>query len=184
MKNKITQKEKKFWRKYKRWHLDDIKKCIDNKAYVGGAKLICCAIDALAGFRFGATNYAGSKFRFVNFVKEFMPAFKRRLRLTKDNNLVYKRSVLEMFYKNFRSGLIHEGLPGIGTELIEDNDKTLLFINPTPDILQINIFGLFEYLKVVFDKYEQKLYTEEDFLNNFRKRLKYITNPDLISRMR
>ena len=150
---------------------------------MGAAKLICCTIDALAGFRFGATNYRGSKFRFINFMKEFMPEFKHRLKLKRNNRLVYKRSVLEMFYNNFRSGLIHEGLPGIGTELINDKNKKLLFIAPTPDKLQLNIIGLFEYLKSAFNKYEKKLEQEKEIIDNFRKRLSYITDSNLISKI-
>lgn len=180
----MNNKEIFFWNKFKRWHLNDIEKAIKADANVGAAKLICCALDALAGFRFGATKYEGSKSRFLSFVKEFMPAFKRRLKLKSGGIILYRRSVLEMFYNNFRSGLVHEGLPGIGTEIIKDKNKNLLYITPTPDLLQINILGLFEYLKVTFDTYDKRLKSERKIQENFYKRLKHITNPALISIMR
>ncbi len=66
----MNNQERVFWEKFIRWHLDDIERAINAEAYVGAAKLICCAIDAFAGFRFGAVGYRGSKFRFISFVKE------------------------------------------------------------------------------------------------------------------
>ena len=47
----MNNQERLFWKQFKRWHLDDIERAIKAEAYVGAAKLICCAIDAFAGFR-------------------------------------------------------------------------------------------------------------------------------------
>jgi len=183
MNNKLSENEKRFWKKFKRWHLDDIQRAIDSNAYVGTAKLICCAIDALACFRFGATEYKGSKFRFISFMKEFMPAFKKRLKFYKNRELEYERSVIKMFYENFRSGLIHEGLPGIGTEIIKVNNIDFLYQAPNADKLQINIIGLHSYLKFVFNEYEKELKKNQEFINGFKKRLSHITNENSISKI-
>jgi len=178
----MNRQEKEFWARFKRWCLQDIEKAIQVEAYVGAAKLICCAIDALSGFRFGATSYAGSKFRFISFMKEFMPRFKYRLVAKSGGKVLYKRSILEMFYDNFRSGLIHEGLPGIGTGVFKNEDTHLLFRTPTPEKLEINIFGLFEYLKFAFGEYEKKL-NRGVFLTEFRSRLNFLNDKARIPRI-
>ncbi|MBI4078965.1 MAG: hypothetical protein HY429_01570 [Candidatus Levybacteria bacterium] len=169
----MNEQEKEFWEKFKRWNLDDIERTIKTEAYVGAAKLICCVIDALAGFRFGAVSNQGSKFRFISFVKEFMPKFKYRLLAKRNGIVIYKRSILEMLYNNFRSGLIHEGLPGIGTGIFRDENIHSLFRIPKPDKLEINVLGLFEYLKFALSEYEGKL-NKGIFLNEFRERLNFI----------
>lgn len=179
----MNTQEKEFLERFKRWHLDDIEKAIHAEAYVGAAKLICCAIDAFSGFRFGAVNYQGSKPRFISFVKEFMPKFRYRLLAKRNGRVIYKRSILEMLYNNFRSGLIHEGLPGIGTNIFKDEKLNLLFKTPKPDILEINILGLFEYLKSAIGEYEKRL-TEVEVLNNFRERLKFISDKSRIPKIR
>jgi hypothetical protein len=115
-------------------------------------------------------------------MKEFMPGFKYRLVVKKDGQLRYKRSVLEMFYQNFRSGLIHEGLPGIGTGVIKDENIHLLFKAHKSDQLKINILGLFEYLKFTFKNYEEKL-NKGIFLNEFRSRLRFITDKNRIPKI-
>ncbi|OGY15518.1 MAG: hypothetical protein A2784_02310 [Candidatus Chisholmbacteria bacterium RIFCSPHIGHO2_01_FULL_48_12] len=178
----MNNQERLFWKQFKRWHLDDIERAIKAEAYVGAAKLICCAIDAFAGFRFGAVRYPGSKFRFISFVKEFMPNFKYRLLAKRNGRVIYKRSILEMLYNNFRSGLIHEGLPGVGTNIFEDQNTNLLFKTPKPDMLEINILGLFEYLKFAIGEYEKRL-TEKDILNSFRERFKFISDKGRIPKI-
>ncbi len=178
----MNEQEKLFWEQFKRWHLNDIEKTIQAGAYVGAAKLICCAIDALSGFRFGATEYNGSKYRFVNFMKEFMPRFRYRLLAKSRGKVLYKRSILELFYNNFRSGLIHEGLPGIGTGVFYEKNAQLLFKTPTPDKLEINIFGLFEYLKFSFQEYENKL-SAGVFLKEFRRRFSFLSDKTRIAKI-
>lgn len=178
----MNRQEKEFWERFKRWHLDDIEKAVKAGAYVGAAKLICCAIDALSGFRFGAATYAGSKFRFISFMKEFMPRFKYRLLAKSGGEVRYKRSVLEMFYKSFRSGLIHEGLPGVGTGVFRDEDVHLLFRTPTPDRLEINIFALSAYLKFAFKEYEKKL-NNGLFLGEYRRRLNFLSDKTRIPKI-
>lgn len=185
----MDENEKDFWEKFKKWQIDDIQIAINCKSYVSAAKLICCAIDSIAGFRFGANSNHGSKFRFTNFVKEFMPSFKTRLKCTKprvkDGLVVwetqYKRSVIEMFYNNFRSGLIHEGLPGIGTEIVFYHNTKVLFSSPNADLVRFNILGLFEYLKNALEVYEKRLVIEKELQNNFKKRLSFITDANKIS---
>lgn len=177
-----NKQEKEFWEKLKRWHFDDIEKAISAKAYVGAAKLICCAIDAFAGFRFGAVTYQGSKFRFISFVKEYMPKFKYRLKAKKNRSVIYKRSILEMVYNNFRSGLIHEGLPGVGTAIFKDQNTSILFKTPTPDMLKINILGLFEYFRFAIGEYEKRL-IQKDILEKFRNRLNFVSDKSRIPKI-
>lgn len=114
-------------------------------------------------------------------MKEFMPAFRYKLVVKANGQLRYKRSVLEMFYQNFRSGLIHEGLPGVGTGVFKDKNIHLLFRALKPDQLEINILGLFEYLKFVFEEYEKKL-NKGIFLSEFRTRLYFISDKARIAR--
>ena len=115
-------------------------------------------------------------------MKEFMSNFKYRLLAKRNGRVIYKRSILEMLYNNFRSGLIHEGLPGVGTNIFEDQNTNLLFKTPKPDMLEINILGLFEYLKFAIGEYEKRL-TEKDILNSFRERFKFISDKGRIPKI-
>lgn len=115
-------------------------------------------------------------------MKEFMPNFKYRLVVKANGQVLYKRSILEMFYHNFRSGLIHEGLPGIGTGVFKNEDTQLLFKATRSDQLEINILGLFEYFKFGFGAYEKRL-TGGKILADFRKRLNFIGDKSRIPRI-
>ncbi len=122
----MNKKHWDYWANFKNELISEIDGCYKNNLDKSCALNICCAIDALAGFMLGVNRTMGAEWRFQQFFKQYFPHLKRVFRDRSDPTK--KISFIKLFYKSFRSGLVHEGDFGIGTGITRENtDPPILF---------------------------------------------------------
>jgi hypothetical protein len=148
----LTGDEKDHLNRMTSWMIGEIEACAKASINVGLATLVCCRIDALAGYLAGIDREKSvTEDQFVAFVKQFMLGFKAASRepdgtLKTLNVVVNRRSgeradqtYPEILYKHFRCGFVHEHLSKPGTGIVKDYPDH--GVNP-PYCLIDNRYGL------------------------------------------
>jgi len=215
----MTEEERLFWEQFKRYHLEDIDRCIANNANFGALTLILITIDALGGFYKGliekeieevyeckncrirrrnkkkkwvvrvggnrvdlakktyiinGIKYEESNSRdvFVNFIKNYMRDFFKEVQKG-----TRKKRAVEILYSHFRNGLIHEGVPKIGTTVYRRYTPELFESYPHQEIfMRINLLSFRDrFLKALYD-YERDLFdiNQPERLKRWRDRFNYL----------
>jgi hypothetical protein len=129
----LTPEEKDHLDRMTLWMIGEADACAQAGINVGLATLVCCRIDALAGYLAGIDREKSvTEDQFVAFVRRFMHAFLEAARdpdgTPKMLNVVVDRrsgqradqTYAEILYKHFRCGFVHEHLSKPGTGIIKD----------------------------------------------------------------
>ena len=131
----------------KGFYLDPAEQLIDNNhVFASGVLLVSC-IDALAKLRYGGR--VGERFR--KFAKDEMVSFK-------DDHIA------QLFYNDFRNGLVHETRIKNGGEfsLEQENTAAVYYFS-----LRVNPFYLHQEVITALSRYKQELIDKESFRNKF-----------------
>lgn len=175
----LTNDEEKFWGNFKLENVRPIEQLIKNNYDVAAVKLICSAIDALAGFFIGRTTKAKVGKSFEEFLKKYMPVFFKydlgELAFRKDNKSVESPAII--LYVCYRNGLIHDGSFGLGVEIYRDPDYKVLYNASGIKIMRLNVIGFFEYFKKAINEYEEDLKRDNDIYIKFQEKYLYINQP-------
>jgi len=171
----VNQEDREYLDRMIEWMKSDVEKCSENDIDVGLAVLICCYLDALAGFLVGSESEGGSgKEGFVRFVRKYLKVFmanakdvsgkeiKKRVTVNRAQGETADLTYSQILYKVFRCGFVHEHLAKVGGAIIKDRPEK----NERPDYISedpkygtlINITRLkADFLQALHDFHEDVL---------------------------
>jgi len=188
----LNKEEKNHWKDYKKKLLEGIEDQISRGNNLPAAKLVCCAIDALAGFYVGLTqsqndqkpkyvlqggsrNNSSSRLKNFSGISYEKPWHKETFTAYIKNYIgkLFRNNYGVDFYDSYRNSLIHEGMSkkGYGIENLR-NGK--LFIKNNNKILLLNINELFKELKNSIKLFDQELGEKDYRVRRWRERYKYL----------
>lgn len=177
----MNDEQKDIWERFKRWHLDDIDKCLAIQANYAATKTMLSFIDALGAFYGGLIEHRGKSYvlpggnrkhigktkqmnskiyeqtstkkQFLNFVKNYMTEF-FKYKVVSGNKQIRLSDIL---YDHFRCGMIHEGHPKYGTGIIRENSRVIAYENYGGVRVALNILTLRDMLRNAVFSYEKDL---------------------------
>lgn len=175
----LTYEEEKFWENFKLENIRPVDQLIKNNYDVAAVKLICSAIDILAGFFIGRTTKAKIGKSFEIFLKKYMPVFFKydlgELAFRKDNKPV--ENPAKILYFCYRNGLIHDGSLGLGVELYRDPNYEVLYSAFGIKIMRLSVIGFWEYFKKAINSYDEDLKKDIEIYRKFQEKFIDISQP-------
>jgi len=176
----MNNEQRDFWDTLKRWHLDDIDKCLAVEANYAATKTMLSFIDVLGAFYGGLIKYkgkyyvpaggggrskkpviingksyevSGTKNQFLNFTKNYLHEFfEARVPIGK------KMRLSDVLYDHFRCGMIHEGHSKLGTGIARVNTPIVIYSNYDNVPVVLNILALRDMLRRATFEYERDLF--------------------------
>ncbi|MBU0999196.1 hypothetical protein KKG24_02715 [Patescibacteria group bacterium] len=189
-----------FWEKLKRWHLDDIDKCLVVNANYAATKTMLSLVDALGALYGGLIEHkgkyyvlvgdgsrskatiklyrkqyeeSGTKKQFLNFTKNYLNEFFQYKTKVKSREIL----LADILYDHFRCGLIHEGHPKFGTGICRENNFNFFILNSGGVKIALNILALRDMLRRAVFTYEKDLFdkTQPERMKRWKERFKYLS---------
>lgn len=184
----MTSQEREFWERLKDWHLNDIDICLANGANYAAARTMLSYVDILGGFYGGLIKRegdycvrvqepgtsknsvkinndeyekSGTKKQFFRFVRKYMNAFYRIKVKVRTEHIEKELRLADILYDHFRCGLVHEGHPKLGTEIVRENSDVILRVrsdfNVNKPLASLNILALRDKLRSATFQFERDL---------------------------
>ena len=196
----MNKQEIDFWEKLKRWHLDDIDKCLAVNANYAAAKTMLSLIDALGALYGGLIEYkgkyyvlaggcsrskitkkiyrkqyeeSGTKKQFLNFTKNYLNEFFQYKIKVKSKEIL----LADILYDHFRCGLIHEGHPKFGTGICRENNLNFFYFNYGGVRVALNILALRDMLRRATFAYERDLFDKRqpEKMKRWKERFRFLS---------
>lgn len=193
----MNDEQREIWEKLKRWHFDDIEKCLNADANFAAAKMELTFIDILGAFYGGLIEdkgqyyvlkgrgryskniktcvingriyeETGTKRQFLNFTKNYLNEFY----IFKIKSNSKKIIAADILYEHFRCGLIHEGFPKYGTGIYKSNDGELFSFDQGVKVA-LNIITLRDRLMIAVEEFENDLIKKERIMR-WQQRFDYL----------
>lgn len=177
----LDPNQEKFWDNFIKENIAPIETLIRKKHDVAALKLICSAIDILAGFYEGRTGPGHVRESYEKFLKKYMPHFfdfdYSQLSYTNKNLRNLPVNPGSILYHCFRCGSIHDGSLRLGTSFYRDSNIKVLHRVRGIEIMELNITGFWEYFKKALHDYEEDLKKNRQIYDNFVTKYQYINQP-------
>lgn len=193
----LNDKEQEFWNTWTKWLKDDINICHASHANLACVALICCGIDALSGYYYGVDiekigdfQYRGKEYgplkRFAGFVEKYLHDFvanakykngrykKKRVCVDREKLKECELKYSEVFYKQFRCGLVHEGFMKQRAVIDKWGKIGDYFSEIKRDHLVLNIDRLWPDFEKAVDEFKQDVECKPERAKQFRKRYRFM----------
>lgn len=177
-----------------RWALNDVNACMNNEAYVGAMREMCCIVDGLSGYYVGSREdkHRCTKNEFIKFIKKYFTEFNRFAKSKNGSEYKIKMkpyrdkasrlcpmNYYEILYSQFRCGLVHNLLMKTSNAIYRGRNNP--YFNRTKTIkLIINVDHFYDDFTHAILTYKDDVLANKDKLkDNYKKRHTFLTSRSL-----